>query len=279
MPVQASSHHFGNGPAPARPPMPTSRSMAAPARPQEGPAVLTRAQSARGPPQNNPPKTPNAGLPRANNVVGPGPVLNRASEANAHLVRVQTADGGRVLNQPSRASAGSGPSSPSRAFRLSNAATDEDDLLAIPAGPPAVGFFSARVADKLPPGENIQPPAAVNLPTFNPHAESPSIRRTPGIDHKSSKPIVRPDKQVPGSTQSGLPRPNIVNPQLEATRRIGAPNSPSPMANRGSYKPPTMKRPSDAAVPGRAPLVDTPGNVVVGVDLGGDLKRQRITGA
>jgi DNA repair and recombination protein RAD52 len=57
-------------------------------------------------------------------------------------------------------------------------------------------------------------------------------------------------------------------------RRIGAPNSPSPMANRNSYKPPS-KRPVDS----RAPLVDLPANGTVGLaDQGGDMKRQRLNG-
>lgn len=69
---------------------------------------------------------------------------------------------------------------------------------------------------------------------------------------------------------------SIVNPQLDATRRIGAPGSPSPMGNRNMYRPPS-KRPVDS----RAPLVDLPanGHIAGAGDVGGgDVKRQRMNG-
>ena len=127
-----------------------------------------------------------------------------------------------------------------------------------------------------------------HLPAFNPHAESPSIRKTPGVDHKSSKPLTRELKHVSGAPQavaaaiSGT-RNNIVNPQLDTTRRIGAPYSSSPMANRGMYKPPSMKRPLDSGVGGldapRVPLVDLAANTAIGGgDFSADAKRQRING-
>lgn len=62
---------------------------------------------------------------------------------------------------------------------------------------------------------------------------------------------------------------------LDSHRRIGAPNSPSPMANKNSYKPPTMKRPVEQ----RAPLLDLPANGAIGsAGDGGDAKRQRLSG-
>jgi DNA repair and recombination protein RAD52 len=74
------------------------------------------------------------------------------------------------------------------------------------------------------------------------------------------------------------PKPtNIVNPQLDAMRRIGAPGGFSPMANRGSFKQP-MKRPVDANAANRTPLTDLPANGPIGADTGGDAKRQRING-
>lgn len=62
-----------------------------------------------------------------------------------------------------------------------------------------------------------------------------------------------------------MTRSSLVNPSLDQTRRIGAPSGPgSPLANRGSYKPPTMKRPLavDAAnsAGSRPPLSDLPTN-------------------
>jgi len=77
-----------------------------------------------------------------------------------------------------------------------------------------------------------------------------------------------------------MSRGNIINPQLDQSRRIGVPGSPNPMANRGQYRPPTMKRPmGEEGAPGlgRAPLADVPSNVpATGNTNGPDLKRQKI---
>ncbi|KAB5554522.1 recombination protein rad52 [Coniochaeta sp. 2T2.1] len=170
-----------------------------------------------------------------------------------------------------------------------------------PQAPPSggVGFFSARAVKEIPEdalstGSTLAPQAGQ---VFNPRAESPSIRKTPGIDHTKSKPLARNGQHVaPPSTQekavaaaaaagsSAAPafgtaagaasrpvpqqqqRPgNMVNPQFDAARRIGAPGGPgSPLANRGQYRPPTIvnKRPLDGgAAGGRAPLADVSNNV------------------
>jgi len=155
--------------------------------------------------------------------------------------------------------------------------------------PQGAGFFSARAANLLPEGHVAGGlPINSNLPAFNPQAESPSIRKTPGIDHKTTKPLTRDLRHVTSSSQAtsttnvaSVPRPNLVNPQLDATRRIGAPGSPSPMASRGSYKPPTLKRPVDdpdiGANGSRLPLADLPANGPIGIDDPGyDAKRQRL---
>ena len=192
---------------------------------------------------------------------------------------------GRVLNQPSRNGPPSAPVSPAHPSRSS----DDSDRAGMP--PQGAGFFSARAATMIPEGHATdRPPAPLpsHLPAFNLHAESPSIRKTPGVDHRSSKPLTRDLKHVPGSSQavaapSAATRGNIVNPQLDTTRRIGAPNSPSPMANKGMYKPPSMKRPLDSGGGGmnatRVPLVDLPANGAIGGgDAGADAKRQRLNG-
>ncbi|KAL2023791.1 hypothetical protein VTK56DRAFT_1058 [Thermocarpiscus australiensis] len=202
-------------------------------------------------------------------------------------------------------------------------------------GAEAIGFFSARAVNQLP-EESLANGHVAPKPgqVFNPRLDSPSIRKTPGIDHSSSKPVTRSLQHAPPSAAhaddannnkpvmppplaagsnggqqqagsavgGGIPRPgpplargNVVNPQLDQTRRIGAPGSPSPLANRGQYRPPTMmKRPAGgggasdgpgnaSAAGGRAPLADVSGNVPVGGgDAGGvgggpELKRQRIS--
>ncbi|RDW57139.1 RAD52 DNA repair protein RADC [Aspergillus mulundensis] len=106
-------------------------------------------------------------------------------------------------------------------------------------GPPVVGFFSARGVDMLRDNPNS---AAAAAPAFDPHAESPSIRKTAGVDHTKSVPISKP--MLTGSTS---PAPNqtrdFINPSSDMHRKLGAPGGSgtgSPM-NRGpstsSYRP------------------------------------------
>ncbi|KAH8170692.1 rad52/22 family double-strand break repair protein [Sarocladium implicatum] len=169
--------------------------------------------------------------------------------------------------------------------------------------PETVAFFSAKALSQLPEGDtNIVAKPGMPKTLFNPKAESPSIRRTPGIDHTSSRPLARTGQHVApsasqagSSTASGMAaggagnggnftpvRPGAVtrasgavNQPIDHTRRIGAPGGGgSPLANRGSYKPPSMKR---------APLTELPANgsttAVSGAtgDAQGDAKRQKTT--
>jgi DNA repair and recombination protein RAD52 len=184
-----------------------------------------------------------------------------------------------------------------------------------PPGGEATGFFSARAVKEIPEdalatGATLAPQAGQ---VFNPRAESPSIRKTPGIDHTKSKPLGRNGQHLPppstqearaagagapgaNGTATGVssrpvpqqqPRPgNVVNPQFDVARRIGAPGGPgSPLANRGQYRPPTIvnKRPLEGnatgMVQGRAPLADVSnsagGAVAMGIS-GPDVKRLKM---
>lgn len=188
---------------------------------------------------------------------------------------------GRVLNQPSRT--GTGPPLSSNSPALMNDIQEDDADPGMPL--PGTGFFSARAAVMVPEVFTAEDPpqaAPQNLPAFNPKLESPSIRKTPGIDYKGSRPVSKDLKQLPGYCQAaaGPPsmRPNLVNPLLDATRKIGAPGSLSPMANRGQYKPPSMKRPVDSnGGQPRVPLTDLPANGALGVvETGVEAKRQRL---
>ncbi|KAK3685871.1 recombination protein rad52 [Podospora appendiculata] len=196
-----------------------------------------------------------------------------------------------------------------------------------PPGDAAVGFFSARAVkdipeDSLNSGQAALAPKAGQI--FNPRAESPSIRKTPGIDHTKSKPLARNGQHVPsivadadapvinagagaGAGPAAVPRAitggppmargNHFNPQFDQARRIGAPGASSPLANRGQYRPPTMKRPAAADNPGlpaagRAPLAEVSSNApaattattaagagagaAAGQNGGQDFKRQRV---
>ncbi|KAK5987238.1 DNA repair and recombination protein mus-11 [Cladobotryum mycophilum] len=165
---------------------------------------------------------------------------------------------------------------------------------------PVAAFFSAKAAL----GESNQ--HSQQKPLFNPKAESPSIRKTPGIDHTTSKPLARSGQHVaPSSSQStaapaaaptgnsgsftplrhGISssqsgRGSMANPSLDQARRIGAPGGMgSPLANRNQYRPPTMKRTLPNEGNGaRAPLVDIPanGNANAGAGDGVDAKRQKV---
>lgn len=165
---------------------------------------------------------------------------------------------------------------------------------------PPVGFYSARAAPHVnSDGKAVVP---VNIPKFDPHAESPSIRKTPGVDHNKTIPVKRGFAGITVAAapvaQDGLgPRHNhtrdFVNPSTDMHRRIGAPNSgmPSPGAVTGSaYRPPTRRGPEPAVACGatgpnsgtakRAPLGDVSNmqQSTTGTCEGSDAKRQRITG-
>jgi DNA repair and recombination protein RAD52 len=182
------------------------------------------------------------------------------------------------------------------------------------SGAPAAestGFFSARAVSQLSDdafsGNSAPPPQAGQ--GFNLHTESPSIRKTPGIDHTKSKPLGRNGQHVkpeetgvssganttgpnPQFSSGNATRPappatrgNTGNQQFDQVRKIGAPGGPgSPLSNRGQYRPLTMKRPAgapDGATPSRSPLGNVSGNTHVAVAVGGasespggpDLKR------
>ncbi|MCJ1260029.1 DNA repair protein rad52 [Lignoscripta atroalba] len=144
---------------------------------------------------------------------------------------------------------------------------------------PSIGFYNANALRSL---QNISVVPS-NIPPFNPHLDSPSIRKTAGIDHTKTKPVGR---EAVGGTPSVIQvappnRSNFVNPQTDQARRIGMPGgAASPLQNRNSYKPPQMmKRPADgsAAQYARPALNDvTLASVNVPLDSGADNKRQKI---
>ena len=143
-----------------------------------------------------------------------------------------------------------------------------------PAGIPA-GFVTGRSASFLnqaAEGKAVIPPAA-----FNPHAESPSIRRTQGVNPNKSAPIMRESlgnalaNAANGAPQqnpqqgNGPNRSSFVNPSIDPTRRIGMPGGGGP-PNRGAYKPPSaVKRPA---------LTDV--SNLPQVDGGAETKKQRV---
>ncbi|CAG8281745.1 unnamed protein product [Penicillium olsonii] len=145
---------------------------------------------------------------------------------------------------------------PNPVNKMAQIAAKKESLLANqemnpPTGTPSAGFFSARAVDLLRDNPNAVPAGA---PQFDPHAESPSIRKTAGVDHTKSIPISRPML----STASPAPNSNsrdFVNPTADLQRRVGAPGAGagagSPI-NRGpsvsSYRPLTRPNPDKRSV-------------------------------
>ncbi|KAG9245044.1 hypothetical protein BJ878DRAFT_459091 [Calycina marina] len=231
------------------------------------------------------PQTPNNGYNRANSSAGSTMKPPPPQESTHPPPRVLNQPS-RILNQPSRNTAPkSAPPSPAHIAKPSS----DDFMNDLP--PPGMGFFSAKAAGNIPVGSNAEPlKGAINLAAFNPHAESPSIPKTPGVDHTKSKPTLhRSLKHVPVgdlNSAAAVPSPsqsriNVLNPQLDATRFIGAPHrGGSPLGNRGGYKPPTIKRPADGNLypPSRVPLNDLIANGTSPHGDGSDIKRQRVNG-
>ena len=108
-----------------------------------------------------------------------------------------------------------------------------------------VGFFAVKMPLSVKYSSDEVP---LKIAPFNPHLESPSIRKTAGIDHSKSKPVGR---ESLGAPLIALPPKtnNFVNPQADKNRRVGMPVAAgSPLQNRNSYKAPTMKRPAEGSV-------------------------------
>jgi DNA repair and recombination protein RAD52 len=177
-----------------------------------------------------------------------------------------------------------------------------------------VGFVRGRVADLVQSANGQIPTNGI----FNPHAESPSIRKTGGFNHRTSAPVRREDIGAPAApappanngpqgfvpphinqnshaqntspvphanTIPGLQRTNFVSPQQDPHRRIGAPmGMQSPGGRPGGYKPPGpagVKRGPPDTGPARAPLSDVSNVKQPTADAGasgGDPKRARIHG-
>ncbi|KAI1610559.1 DNA repair and recombination protein RAD52 [Exophiala viscosa] len=114
------------------------------------------------------------------------------------------------------------------------------------------GFYSARVAENIDEHNNITAAAPPTALKFNPHAESPSIRKTSGVDHNRSVPLKRDLK--PDTSQVTT---NVINPQLDQGRKVGAPSPNSLVGGiRGgtsSYRPPTRRGPEMTGVTIQSP--------------------------
>ncbi|KAK8082489.1 DNA repair and recombination protein rhm52 [Apiospora saccharicola] len=211
----------------------STNSIPGPAKPMQPPARAAQGRPGQnGAPPRPQPQTPNQAPQR------PGTTFNGRPNPQMH---------GKPM--PANGSAAQGQVAAAQQASLNARMNTPPPANAEPTGP--IGFFSARSVNQLP--EDAPPGTASVAPdkakVFNPHAESPSIRKTPGIDHKSSKPVAKDIKHVPpmkreeeppvkanamsgavhslGSGQ-GLGRPPAgtgaaMNASLAGTRQIGAP--------------------------------------------------------
>ncbi|KAK0671804.1 putative DNA repair and recombination protein [Cercophora samala] len=293
-----------------------------PARPLARTGSAGTSQFSR-PPQ--PPQTPNP-MSRTNSFAGAGAQMNnnngsrpstgQFTSGNQFSQNRPPVQQNTNYNQPARPPVTNNGAAQTNG-QNSNDATgnnnNNNNSNAPPAVPPAeVGFFSARAVKDIP-EEALVAGQVTPLKAgmgFNPRLESPSIRKTPGIDHTKSKPLSRSGQHVPPTKTADakpatvpVPKPGgtgvvpyqrpsiagVTNPQLDSTRRIGVPGSGpgSPLANRNQYRPPTIKRPAPDAAPGngqqqngaREPLADGDKNAPIGQAngvSGPDAKRPRV---
>lgn len=182
------------------------------------------------------------------------PLINSASPRRGELnTAKQRSNGAKIIQQQQLVSSdlhplprpqaswdGSEPPKKGSGSRGSSQATEpvshnipaQVEILVNNEHDPPPGFFTARAA------ESIQNAAGMPLkaPAFNPHLESPSIRKTAGVDHTKTKPVEKEAVRLP-------PRSNFANPQTDKARRVGMPAATgSPLQNRNSYRAPQMKR-------------------------------------
>ncbi|KAK5720841.1 DNA repair protein rad52 [Elasticomyces elasticus] len=143
------------------------------------------------------------------------------------------------------------------------AAPNQHPELPLPREPPPGapdGFITARSTAGL---QGVARISAPDVPVpFNPHADSPSIRRTHGVNPGKSAAVMRtaisagPITVPPANGNGGMVTPgrqvrNFVEPAADTNRRIGAPGG---MGGRGSgaFRAPTsvvgVKRPALADV-------------------------------
>ncbi|KAK5112181.1 hypothetical protein LTR85_011614 [Meristemomyces frigidus] len=234
--------------------------------PQQNGALQQRPQQANGPQQaqNSMQRPPQVnGAPQAQGMPQQRPQQSNAGPGQQQ--QTQSDNNGPRSNPSSASTVADSPASNGNATNGNTVQNADGQLmdehgLPIPRMPPAdapVGFVTGRSVDML-----SKPPEARGSHAsiaFNPHADSPSIRRTQGVNPGKSAPISRAvlngNAQAPqspaanGATTPVRSAANFVNPSADMNRRIGAP--PGGVANRGQYRPPTavgVKRPALADV-------------------------------
>lgn len=202
-----------------------------------------------------PPQGPPAGRPDPNNVTpskperwnAGNPAARQALPPNARQNPSSMADQRRPMPAPSSLNnvPNNRPAAPQSQPNANANAQPNPQINPVPGpnpdanqppGSQTVGFYSARAAEQLRDNPNAAPLPGTQ---FDPHAESPSIRKTAGVDHTKTLPISRPmlSNASPASNNSR----DYINPATDLQRRVGAPGVPSSPLSRGpstsSYRP------------------------------------------
>jgi len=246
--------------------------------------------------RQNAPQTPNSGFQRTHSgaerqQMPPPQHQTRSATNNASAAGRPPVVGGRTLNQPSR-NVALAPQQPTPQSPGRPTVPKDDDTIDVGLPPQGAGFFSARAAavalienaNGTEPSAGAPPKLPPDLKAFDPRAESPSIRKTPGVDHRSSKPVGRDGKHVPSSSQASAVQAPSVGGGFSSMRgglagiasgRVGGPGSPSPLGGK-NYKPPTIigKRMSEGGE--RRPLNDLPANGAIAAVAGDGPEVKRV---
>ncbi|KAJ9642334.1 DNA repair protein rad52 [Coniosporium tulheliwenetii] len=173
------------------------------------------------------------------------------------------------------------------------------DANAQPTNAPPIGFITGRAAELLQKTEANGPvPIPPNVPAFNPHAESPSLRRTSGINHKTSAPVPRDIAKLGAAVlinatiqqDGGQPKPlapfqtparrlvvALAMADRDAGRRRAESASESDIVQAAGAC--GRKRPPEVMAGARPPLADVSNLPADGGGGGVEAKRARVEGA
>lgn len=213
--------------------------------PMQGMQAPQRPQNVQRPPNN--------AAQRPQNPTRMGPPQTPAPPPARYQQQMSNANANAAPQQQSTTETRSSSSSEDSSHTLDNRPQPPQ---APPPGAP-IGFVTGRKADLV----NAPTGAAATSEglAFNPHAESPSIRRTQGVNPGKSAPITRevlkaakeghplPQQPIPLQQPQAAARPapiNYTNPSADMSRKIGMPQSPvgggfSGGRGSGAYRPHT----------------------------------------
>ncbi|KAK5688730.1 DNA repair protein rad52 [Elasticomyces elasticus] len=164
------------------------------------------------------------------------------------------------------------------------AAPNQHPDLPLPRDPPPgapEGFITARSTAGL---QGMAKIAALENPVpFNPLAESPSIRRTHGVNPGKSAAVMRTAITVPpanGGGNGGIVTPgrqvrNFVEPAADTNRRIGAPGGMGMGGGLGGRGSGAFRAPTSVVGVKRPPLADVSNAQLNQMDGAGDAKKTK----